>query len=352
MPHDAMAGTLVLTRPEVSRLLGMGECIAAVERAFRLQGDARSIAPGLLGTHVEGGGFHVKTAGLTGEGADSPAVFVAKVNANFPANPTRRGLPTIQGVIVLFDATSGRVLALLDSIEITSIRTAAATAVAARYLARPEAHTVTVCGCGEQGRSQLRALACVRPVRDVWAFDVDAARSEAYAYEMSRDLGIRVAVARELGDDTRASDIWVTCTPSRRWFLGREHVAPGAFVAAVGADNPEKQEVEPALLAESTVVADVLDQCASIGDLQHAFADGVMGRGDVYAELAEIVSGRKPGRRSAEEIVIFDSTGTAFQDVAAAALVYERAIAAGAGLWLDLGGAAGRFAAGVAGGGQ
>jgi len=335
--HGATIGTLVLTRADVKRLLGMADCVAAVERVFLAHANGGSIAPGVLGTHVERGGFHVKTAGVASRGGDSHAVFAAKVNANFPDNPGQRGLPTIQGVIVLFDAIDGRVLAVLDSIEITSVRTAAATAVAARHLARSDSSTVTVCGCGEQGRSQLRALTCVCPLREVWAFDVDPARADAYAREMHTELGIPVRVARELGDETRASDIWVTCTPAHRWFLGRAHVAPGAFVAAVGADNPEKQEIEPALLTESTVVADVVEQCASIGELHHALDAGVMQRADVHAQLADVVSGRKPGRRSPEEIIIFDSTGTALEDVAAAMLVYERAMGLGEGTMIDLG---------------
>jgi alanine dehydrogenase len=119
----------------------------------------------------------------------------------------------------------------------------------------------------------------------------------------------------------------------------REHVAEGAFVAAVGADHPEKQEIEPELLAASAVVVDVLEQCATIGDLHHAIASGLMRRGDVRAELAEVVSGQKAGRLLAEEIVVFDSTGTALQDVAAASLAFERALATGAGLTVQLGAA-------------
>jgi ornithine cyclodeaminase/alanine dehydrogenase-like protein (mu-crystallin family) len=328
--------TLVLTREDVARLLPIEACIEAVERAFERHARGGSIAPGVLGTHVEGGGFHVKTAGLT-DGLAGHPVFAAKVNANFPANPDRRGLPTIQGVIALFDAADGRVLALLDSIELTSLRTAAATAVAARYLA-PQGGTVAVCGCGEQSRYQLRAVACVRPVRRVRAFDLDAARAARFAAEMAAELGVEAEVVREPADAAARTDIWITCTTARRWFLGRAHVAPGALVAAVGADNPEKQELEPELLARSAVVADVLDQCAAIGDLHHAIAAGLMGREQVRAELADVVSGRKPGRLSPEEIIVFDSTGTALQDVAAAALVYQRARSTGAGLTVRLGG--------------
>jgi ornithine cyclodeaminase/alanine dehydrogenase-like protein (mu-crystallin family) len=331
----AAADTLVLSRADVARLLTLPDCIAAVEQAFVRHARGETIAPGVLGTHVEGGGFHVKAAGLLDALGGRP-VYAAKVNANFPGNPDRSGRPTIQGVIVLFDAADGRPLALMDSIEITLLRTAAATAVAAKHLA-PEAAVVTVCGCGEQSRSQLRALACVRPVSRAMALDLNAARARRFADDMTRELGIEVGVIRDAGEAAGDTTIWITCTPARRWFLGRAHVAPGSFVAAVGADNPEKQELEPALLAAGAVVADLLEQCAAIGDLHHALEAGLMRREDVRAELADVVSGRTAGRRTPEEIVIFDSTGTAIQDVAAAALAYERALADGAGLPVGLG---------------
>jgi len=332
-----MAATVVLTRADVRRLLDMRDCIAAVEHAFHLHSTGKTIAPAVLGAHVDGGGFHVKTAGLRPIG-DHVGVFAMKINANFPGNPKRHGLPTIQGVMALFDASNGRVLALIDSIEITSIRTAAATAVAAKYLARIDARVVTVCGCGEQGRSQLRAILCVRPVQRVNAFDFDADRAAAYAEEMSSELGIPVTTVAELGEHTHDTDIWITCTPAHRWFLGRNHVRPGTFVAAVGADNGDKQEIEPDLLASSVVIADVLDQCVSIGDLHHALVAGAMRREDVRAELADIVGGSKQGRLTDGEIIVFDSTGTALEDVAAAEIVYKRALVAGAGIPVDLGG--------------
>jgi alanine dehydrogenase len=328
--------TLILSRQDVVRLLPMAECIEAVEQVLRLHAAGATIAPSVLGVHVPDGGFHIKTAGLRGEGH----LFAAKINANFPGNSDRHGLPTIQGVIVLFDSDTGRLLAIFDSIEITSRRTAAATAVAAKYLARRDARVVTVCGCGEQGRSQLRALALVRQLRIVFAFDQAQERAEWYAREMRAELGIEVTPVLDLPAATRQSDICITCTTARRFIVSRDQVARGSFVAAVGADNPEKQELDPELLASSTVVADNLEQCATIGDLHHAIAAGVMSRRDVYAELAEVVAGHKPGRRSVEEIVVFDSTGTALQDLAAAELVYRKALADGSGLRVALGASA------------
>jgi len=313
----------------------MPDCIEAVEHAFIDHANGRTIPPAVLGVHVDGGGFHVKAAGIAASDGRA-ARFAAKVNANFPANPAALGLPTIQGIIALFSATDGRVLALMDSIEITSLRTGSATAVAAKHLA-PARSVVTIVGCGEQSRYQLRALSCVRSLERIQAIDIDNARATRFASDVKRELGLDVTLLRSVDDASPDTTIWVTCTSARRWFLGREHVGRGAFVAAVGADNPDKQEIEPALLAASAVVADILDQCATIGDLHHALAAGVMRRDDVRAELAEVVSGQKRGRRSDGEIVVFDSTGTALQDVAAASLVYDRAITHGMGLAIALG---------------
>ena len=328
------SGTVILRRHEVRQLLPIADCIDTVERAFVAHAAGRTIPPGVLGTHVDGGGFHVKTAGLFDAVNDEP-VYVAKINANFPANPAARGLPTIQGVLALFNALTGRLLALMDSIEITSLRTAAATAVAAKHLA-PQAARVTIVGCGEQSAYQLRALACVRDLERVNVYDIISDRARRFAAQMSTELGADVHVLSHFADDAAESSVWVTCTPSHQWFLGRDHVARGSFVAAVGADNPEKQEIEPELLATSAVVADILEQCATSGDTHHALAAGVMRREDVRAELADVVSSRKAGRRTNDEIVIFDSTGTALEDVAAAALVYERAVAVNEGLAIDL----------------
>ena len=324
--------TLLLTRADVADLLSMEACIEAVEHAFRLHGEGRADPPGILSVHATDGGFHIK-AGILELGRP---YFAAKTNANFPANPARFGLPTIQGVLLLADAERGTPLALMDSAEITAIRTGAATAVAARHLARADATVVTVCGCGRQGREQLRALATVRPLTRAYAFDQDPARAIRFAEEMSSALGIDVRVTEHLDLAFHASDICVTCTPSRKPILRQGAVGAGTFIAAVGADNESKQELEPALMAASVVVVDMLEQAATIGDLHHAIACGALTPGDVRAELGQVIAGRRPGRQSDDEIVIFDSTGVALEDVAAAAAAYERAVRAGRGLQVDL----------------
>ena len=330
-PWVRPAGTLLLTRRDVCELLNLDLCIAAVERAFALHADGKTLTPGVLGISAPDGGFHIKAAGL----ALDRLYFSAKINANFPANQKRFGLPTIQGVIALCDGETGYPLALIDSIEITALRTAAATAVAAKFLARPESATATICGCGVQGRAQLAALAHVLPIRRCFAHDLDPECARDFSAEMTKLLGFAVMPVNELKAALQQSDVCVTCTPSRQSFIHHGMVVPGTFIAAVGADSHDKQEIEPALLAASTLVVDILDQCAGIGELHHALVAGVLTRSDVHAELADIVAGRRPGRSSAEEITIFDSTGTALQDVAAAVAVYECAQRSGRGVAVD-----------------
>ena len=253
-----------------------------------------------------------------------------KANANFPGNRERSGLPTIQGVIALFDAATGAPLAVMDSIEITLLRTAAATAVAARYCARPDAATVTIFGCGDQAPAQIRALTRVRTLTRVFAVDIDARRAERLAEDLS-DLDIAIDPVADPRAALSESDICVTCTTSTRPFLRRADLPPGMFVAAVGADSEGKQELDADLVASSVLVVDLLESCAAIGELHHALEAGLMKREDVHAELGEVVTGRKAGRSTDEEIVVFDSTGSALQDVVTAQLAYEKALAAGAG---------------------
>jgi alanine dehydrogenase len=317
--------TLLLARPDVYELLPMEDCIEAVEAAFRAGAEA-SVPSAVMTLHAPRGGFHVKAAGLR----RGRLYVAAKINANFPDNP-RRGLPTIQGLLALFDGEDGRLLAVMDSIEVTALRTGAATGVAARVLARRDAAKVALCGCGVQGAYQVRALAAVRPVSSVLVHDRDPGRATAFVARLSSELGVPVSVAEDWPAAARSADMVVTCTTATSPILHTGDVQPGTFVAAVGADSPSKQEIEPALLAASRLFVDSLEQAAAMGDLHHAIVAGVMGAGDCEGELGEVVSGRKPGRRSETEITIFDSTGVALEDVAAAALVYERARAAGRG---------------------
>ena len=316
-----MSAALLLGRGDVERLLTPDACIAAVEEAFRGHALGRVPSPGILGMHQGAGGFHVKAGSMT---ADRP-YFAAKVNANFPGNGTRN-LPTVQGAIVLFDATDGTPLALIDSISITALRTAAATAVAAKYLAKERCRSLLLCGCGAQAREQLRAVLAVRRPGRVRVHDLDAGKADRFAAAARAEFGFPVETAPDPAAALPSSDLVVTCTTARHYFVDVESVRPGTFIAAAGADNEDKQEIDPQLLARAKVVTDLTDQAARIGDLHHAIKAGVMTSAGVHAQLGEVAAGLKPGRENDEEIVVFDSTGTGLQDVAAAIAVYRNAV--------------------------
>jgi ornithine cyclodeaminase/alanine dehydrogenase-like protein (mu-crystallin family) len=326
---------LVLTAGDIAGLLSPAVCRRVVEAAFRDLGEGRAEAPVVAGVHVTGGGFHIKAGVL---GPIHPR-FVAKTNANFPANPAR-GLPTIQGAVLLFDAGDGSLLALLDSGSLTCLRTAAATAVAAGHLARPDSGVLLLCGCGEQGMAHLHALVEVLPIHRVIAFDRDESRAGVLA-DAARGRGLEAAVSTDLRAGLRECDLCVTCTPSTEWFVDVDDVRPGTFIAGVGADSPQKQELSPALLAAASVWVDLLDQCVAIGDLHHAIEAGAMRRESVRGELAGVVCGSQQGRLSDDEIIVFDSTGMALQDAAAASAVFDRAVEQGRGFEIQLSESAG-----------
>jgi alanine dehydrogenase len=322
----------ILTRGDLATLMPFGAYVEAVAEAFRLHAEGRSVLPPPLHIPADGGGFHVKAASL----ALATGYVAVKTNSNFPNNRRGHGLPTIQGAILLFDAASGVPLALLDSIEITIKRTGAATAVAARYLARPDSRTATICGCGAQGRAQLDAIRHGLDIRRVFVFDTDPRAAAAFAADIAAAHALDVEVPDTLRAATRESDVIVTCTTSHAPFIGIADVRPGTFIAAIGADNPEKSEIDPQLMGRARVVTDVTAQCAVMGDLHHAIRAAAMTQADVHAELGELVMGRRAGRTRPEDIMIFDGCGLGIQDVAASARAYERAREAGVGARIAL----------------
>lgn len=334
-PMPGPSTTRILTRADIARLMQPSDYLKAVTSAFTESAAGRAAAPAPMHIQCDAGGFHVKGAALVDRD-----VAAFKVNGNFPDNLSR-GLPTIRGVIALCDSRDGALVALMDSIEITLRRTAAATALAATLLARPDSSTVMVVGCGDQAGPQLEALLDVFPLKAGWLFDIQPARAEALQQRLKRKLSLATVSPDGFDKAVRGADIVVTCTPSTRPILHPEQVSPGTFIAALGADAPHKNEIAPSLMANATVVADVIEQAASMGDVHHALKAHAIRLADIRGSLADLVSGCRPGRTSQEEITLFDSTGTALQDVAAAALVARRAQMAGVGALVDLGGGPG-----------
>jgi alanine dehydrogenase len=311
--------TLILARELIAQIVPPGAYLDAVRTAFRQLGSGEVATPPVA--HLDGldGKFHIKAAVRS----THPHRAAVKVNGNFPHNAARHELPVIQGFIALLDAERGAVLALMDSTEITARRTAACSALAAQRLAPANARHLALIGCGVQARYHVEALAQLFSLESIALYDNVAER----AIELAGDLQDRfnVEVQPSPAAAARGAQIIVTATPSRTALLDASDVDAGCFIAGVGADSAGKQELSPALLGRARVVPDVLAQAIHMGDLQHAVRAGVMTQADIHGELADVVLGRVPGRTSAGQIFIFDSTGTGIADLAAAEIVYERA---------------------------
>jgi alanine dehydrogenase len=326
---------VLLSGHDLRRLLNPTVVVEALRETYAALADSRGDQGRSVGFTVEGGSIHVKSGLLPG----SHLAFASKVNVNLPENAKLRGLPTIQGIVVVSDAKDGRPLAVMDSIALTGIRTAATAALAAQYGARRDSTRAAIIGCGAQARYQLEALRSVFALRTVRVFDTDNARAEAFAAAHSKS-DCTVTPTPSLRATVAEADICITCTTSKSPVLTEDLDLNGCFVAAVGADNPEKHEIAPGLMRRARILVDDVEACASSGDLNHALRSGAVSKDRVHADLAELASSRKQGRLTADELVIFDSSGSGVQDVAAAWTAFLEAVRRDAGLRFDLAGGA------------
>jgi ectoine utilization protein EutC len=320
---------LVVSEREIRSSVSVEEAIAAVEGAFTRLADGQVNMPPVLSMELPEarGEMHVKGAHIVGQ--DS---FVFKLASGFYDNPLH-GLPSGGGMMLVFSAHTGFPEALhLDNGYLTDLRTAAAGAVAAKYLARKHLETVGVVGAGAQGRFQLQALAEVRRFRQVLVYDVDSARSARYAEEMSDTLGVTCLAAKNVQTVVTASDLVVTATPSTEPLVHAEWLHPGLHITAMGADSPLKQELESAVLPRADLlVCDLKSQCLERGELHHGLAEGTISESHAIVELGELTSGRHPGRTDVSQITICDLTGVGVQDAAIATLAYRKAREGGLG---------------------
>jgi ornithine cyclodeaminase len=294
--------------------------VAVVRDAFRADGEGRTNVPAVINLDIRAarGEFHIKTAHIEGV----PHIGV-KIASGFYDNPSK-GLPSGSGLIALFDADTGLPAALLlDNGFLTDVRTGAAGAVAADYLARREITTVGVVGSGVQARHQVRCLRVVRSFARIVAWSPTRDRLEAYCAEMAMD-GYETAAAGNIEEVCAAADVLITATPAGEGLVKPDWLREGVQVTAVGSDAPGKQELDPGCLDRADlIVVDRYGQCAAFGELKHALAAALLTRLDVHAELGEIVAGRKPGRTSDAQITIADLTGVGFQDTAIASAAFE-----------------------------
>ena len=303
--------------------------VDCVEDCFRALATEAVAMPPILSLDIpdHNGDVDVKTAYVPG--VDS---FAIKISTGFFDNP-KLDLPSLNGLMVLFSARTGLVEAvLLDNGYLTDVRTAAAGAVAAKWLARPEAASAAILGAGMQARLQLTALTLIRPLTRAFVWARDGAKADAFAAEMIAALDIPVTACAGAEEAVRQGDIVVTTTPSTEPLIADGWLAPGQHLTAMGADAEHKNELAPGLVAGADLyVCDRQSQCAALGELHHALAAGLVAADASFPELGQVIAGQHAGRTSPDQVTICDLTGTGVQDTAIATFALARAQAAGAG---------------------
>lgn len=325
----------ILTGAEIQRLLPMPDCIEAVDAALRALGRGEAVQPlrsilwlpdrhGLLGAMP---GYLGPTGAL---GLKAVTVMPGNLGTPFESH---------QGVVLLFEPRNGRLRGILDASSITAIRTAAASAVATRALARPDAGELALLGSGVQAQTHLEALRAVRRIRRVRVWSRRPERARAFAEKEAARTGISVQAAASAREAVDGADLICTVTASTGPVLLGEWLAPGSHVNAVGACTPSARELDTEAVARSRLFVDRRESAlGEAGDLLIPIREGALTERHVVAEVGEVLLGRAAGRRDPEEITLFESLGLAVEDLAAAELVCGRAEAAGAGHVLALGG--------------
>jgi ornithine cyclodeaminase len=320
---------LLIPEALVPELVSMEDAIAAVKRSFAAcdRGEARPYPVVRESVGQRAAVFGVKS------GFDASAgVLGLKAGGYWPQN-THVGLGNHQSTILLYDPQTGRPSALIGANYLTGVRTGAASAIAIDCLARQDVETLSLIGAGAQAVHQVRAALAVRPLRRVMCWAPTAARLESLGVQV-RAMGLEFKVAFTAEQAVRAADILVTVTPSTSAIVMKDWVRPGTHISAMGADTVGKQELASALISSAHVVVDSVEQAITIGECQHAIREGLLQREDLTQTLGGLVSGRLHGRRTVDEITVFDSTGIALQDLAAAADAVARARQRGMGIEL------------------
>ncbi|MEJ2014423.1 MAG: ectoine utilization protein EutC [Limibacillus sp.] len=325
-----MADIKILTEADLRQAVALDlDAVDMVEQAFEALATKAVVMPPILRLDIaeNNGEVDVKTAYVPG--IDS---FAIKMSPGFFDNP-KLGLPSLNGLMILFSAKTGLVEALLlDNGYLTDVRTAAAGAVAARHLSREDSTVAAVLGAGVQAELQLKALMLVRPIAEARLWARDAAKMAALAQRLSGELGITVTAYQEAQAAVSGADVVVTTTPATSPILMNQWVGPGQHITAMGSDAEHKNEVEPALVARADLyVADSLAQTRRLGELHHALEARALAPEAAKAELGAVIAGKTAGRTSAEQVTLSDLTGTGVQDTAIATLAFKRALAAGAG---------------------
>lgn len=312
--------TLILSGPDIERLIPMPAALRIAEQAFTAYGQGKIQMPSKIYLHLDKyrGDFRAMPAYIEG----LEACGIKWVNVH-PRNK-RYGLPTVMALIILSDPKTGFPLAVMDGTWITNLRTGSAGGVAAKYLANKDSKVVSLIGCGAQAQTQLMALKELFKIIQVRIYDRVDSQAITFRKKMGY-LGLTMKNCLSVKDCLKDSDIAVTTTPSRKPIVKSAWVKEGAHINAIGADAQGKQELDPALLKKAKIVIDDITQALHSGEINVPLAEKTITQKDIHANLGDILSGAKPGRVSKREITVFDSTGLAILDVAMAHYAYRQA---------------------------
>jgi ornithine cyclodeaminase len=325
--------TLLLSAADVRRLLPMPEAIDAMERAFRAlsAGEARLPLRTIVWTPDRRGGLGVMPGYL-------PERLGAKIVSVFPGNHGTE-LDSHQGVVLLFEAERGRLVAAADATAITAIRTAAVSGLATRLLAREDAGNLAIFGSGTQARTHLEAMLAVRRIRRIRVWSRSADNARAFAAREGARHGVSIDVAPSAEEAARGSDLLCTVTSATEPFLRGEWLSPGAHVNAAGSSIASARELDAAAVARASLFVDRRESTVNeAGDFLFAKAEGAVTEEHIRGEIGDVLAGKIAGRRSLDEITLFKSLGLAIEDAAAAEHVRRRAVEAGLGVEFDFGG--------------
>ncbi|TMK75267.1 MAG: ornithine cyclodeaminase family protein [Actinobacteria bacterium] len=325
---------LVLTRADLERVLTPLDVVEAMAEAFRRYGDGTCTVPPRSATSVGREGLLLSMPAAFDDGHER-GLGVKQVSV-YPGN-RESGHPTLYATYILMDGSTGRPQALIEGTYLTGIRTGATSALAARLLARPDARRVACFGAGVQARFQLLCLAALRPPERVAVIGRSPEGTRTFVESMRGALGVPVEPADDPRRATREADLIICATTSPTPVVFGADLGPGTHVDAVGAFRATDRELDGEAIRKARVVVDTYaGALEEAGDVLIPLREGLIDRAHVGAELAEVVTGRRPGRTSAEEITVFKSVGFALEDLAAARLAYDRARARGIGTEVTL----------------
>jgi len=332
---EATMKVLFVDQAEVARLLPMAECMDAMEDVLSTLARGEALLPlrSILWLPEKVGGFGLMPAALLPQ-----KVVGVKAITFFPGNEGTE-LDTHQGAVLLFEAERGQLLAVMDATSITAIRTAAASGVATRRLARKDAGDLAILGSGTQARTHLEAMAIARKLRRVRVASKEFGRAKAFAQRESGKHGIEVEPVASAREAIEGADLVCTTTSSREPVVRAEWLSPGVHINAVGSSVPFARELDTATVVKSRFYVDRRESALNeAGDFLIPKKEGAIGDDHIAGEIGEVLIGKAPGRRSESEITVYKSLGIAVEDVASARSIYEKAKASGEGRWLEFGG--------------